>query len=229
MPGPAVTVVVPAFNEEGSLRACVEEQRAKLAALGVAHEILVVDDGSRDGTWALAEQLAREHAGVRALRHDRNRGMAAAVRTGLREARGEWVIPIPGDNQFDVDLARVLDAARDADVVVGVREGGYATAARRFPSWLYSTAMRVAFGLRARGEVNLYRRALIDGIETRSDGFFGNTELLIRAVRRGARVAAVPVRIRPRAAGVATGRSPRRIAQAMWETIKLRWRLTWEG
>jgi glycosyltransferase involved in cell wall biosynthesis len=222
-----LTLVVPCFEEEGNIEALVREARAALA--GVEHEIVAVDDGSRDGTWALLQRLAAENPELRPLRHERNRGMGAAVRTGIAQARGEFVLVAPGDNQFPLDQApALLAAARAADVVVGERESAYATAGRSLPSWLYSAGMRVLFGLRMRGEVNLYRRAVVKNIGATSDGFFGNTELLIRALRAGARAVRVPVRFRERAAGRATGRDPRRILQVFRETARFFVRLQLE-
>ena len=91
--------------------------------------------------------------------------------------------------------------------------------------------MRALFGLRLRGEVNLYRREflLAHAIEHRADGFFGNTELLIRAVRAGARAVRIPVRVRPRVAGRSTGRDLGQIWRVVKETAKLRARLTFEA
>lgn len=225
---PTLSVIVPAFNEAGNLRACVEELRAKLSAIAITFEILPVDDGSADATWAVCQELAQQYVDVKPQRHACNLGMGAAVRTGLGQARGDWVIVIPGDNQFDVNFGQMLAAGGDADIVVGQRQGGYTTIGRRLPSYLYSAGMRLLFGLNARGEVNLYRRATLLGVDVHSRGFFGNTELLIRVVRKGARVAACPIQIRDRVAGRSTGRDPRRIAQVLRETATLRARLWWE-
>jgi len=214
-----LTIVVPCFNEEGNVETLVRDVRATLADLAGGYEVVAVDDGSSDGTWALLQRLAAERSEVRALRHPRNRGMGAAVRTGIAAARGDFVLIAPGDNQFPLDQApEMLRAARQADVVVGQRASAYTTATRSLPSWLYSVGMRGLFGLRMRGEVNLYRRATVENLGATSDGFFGNTELLIRALRAGARAVCVPVRFRERAAGIATGRDPRRILQVCRET-----------
>jgi len=218
-----LTLVVPCFNEEGNVEALVREARETLAG----YEIVAVDDGSSDGTWALLQRLAAED--LRSLRHERNRGMGAAVRTGIAAARGEFVLVVPGDNQFPLDQApAMLAAARDADVVVGQRGSAYQTTGRSLPSWLYSVGMRWLFGLRMRGEVNLYRRSILDGLAATSDGFFGNTELLIRVLRKGARAVPVSVRFRERVAGHATGRDPRRILQVFRETAGFFLRLQME-
>ena len=224
-----LTLVIPCFNEEGNVEALVREARETLQGAVSGYEIVAVDDGSTDGTWVLLERLAAEQPDVRPLRHQSNRGMGAAVRTGIVAARGDFVLVAPGDNQFPLDqVPAMLAAARTADVVVGHRGSAYQTAGRSLPSWLYSVGMRVLFGLRMRGEVNLYRRAALDGMAATSDGFFGNTELLIRALRKGARAMAVSVRFRERAAGRATGRDPRRILQVFGETARFFLRLQLE-
>jgi len=224
-----LSLVVPCFNEEGNIAALVREARETLAGVVRGHEIIAVDDGSTDATFEVLERLAAEKPDVHPVRHERNRGMGAAVRTGIARSRGEYILVVPGDNQFPLDQGpAMLVAGRDADVVVGERASAYATTGRSLPSWLYSLGVRVLFGLRMRGEVNLYRRSAVEGLAATSDGFFGNTELLIRVLRRGARSVAFPVRFRERVAGQATGRDPRRIFQLFGETARFFARLQME-
>jgi glycosyltransferase involved in cell wall biosynthesis len=119
---PTLTVLVPAYNEEAGLGRSVELILAKLAELGVSAEVLIVDDGSRDRTPAIADELAARHSQVRAFHHPANRGIGGGFVTGAAQARGEWLILIPADLALDLDeLRKYLDAARRADVVVGAR------------------------------------------------------------------------------------------------------------
>lgn len=112
---PGLTVIVPAYNEQPSIARIVAQLQEMLQ--GRRAEILVVDDGSSDDTAAEAER-----AGARVVRHRYNKGNGAAVKTGLRQAKGELGAVIDGDGQHRAsDLARLLDALGDGDMVVGRR------------------------------------------------------------------------------------------------------------
>ncbi len=115
----SVTVVLPAFNEEENIGATISAIRQ----LYPQFEILVVDDGSSDRTAEIAGE-----AGARVLSHPYNIGNGAAVKTGLRNAGGEWVVLMDGDGQHDpADIGRLLEHRKRYDMVVGAREKGSET------------------------------------------------------------------------------------------------------
>jgi glycosyltransferase involved in cell wall biosynthesis len=121
----AVSVIVPAFNEGDAIGALVTELRAAEAW----HEIIVIDDGSHDGTAEIAAA-----AGARVVKHPYNKGNGAAVKTGIRNATGEYILIIDGDGQHKPDDARrIVASLGDYDLVIGARSTGtQATHARRF-------------------------------------------------------------------------------------------------
>lgn len=113
----AVSVVIPAFNEEAIVGKVVSEVNAVLAGTNYTYEVLVVDDGSEDAT----SQNARVN-GARVIRHPYNKGNGAAVKTGIREAQGEVVILMDGDGQHNPqDILRLLARIPEYDMVVGAR------------------------------------------------------------------------------------------------------------
>lgn len=117
---PQVSVVVPAYNESGAIVRCIEHLRATLDPVDFAAEIVVVDDGSTDGT---SDQLAAIE-GIRVLRHDRNRGYGAALKTGIRAARGEIIVITDADGTYPVDrIPELVAAMEECDMVVGARTG----------------------------------------------------------------------------------------------------------
>lgn len=119
-----VTVVIPAFEEEGAVGAVVESLRASAAW----HEVLVIDDGSPDGTAGTASR-----AGARVIRHPYNKGNGAAVKTGIRNATGEYILIVDADGQHTAgDALRLVGFLGDYDLVIGTRGGStqQASAAR---------------------------------------------------------------------------------------------------
>ena len=121
-PVKTVSVIVPVYNEERTARSLVE--RVLRLDLGLAKEIIVVDDGSSDGTPAILDDIARNHAEVKLLRHQPNRGKGYAVRCGIDAASGEVIIIQDADLEYDpAEYPRLLEPIRQgkADVVYGSR------------------------------------------------------------------------------------------------------------
>ena len=225
-----VSAVLPAFNEEGNLAECLARVVRALETNTAAHEVIVVDDGSRDGTEELLAQLERATPTLRVVTHAHNRGYGAALRSGFDAARYEWVFMMDADNQFDPDeIARLIARSADADIVAGYRRVRKDPVVRRLNALAFFTVVRLLFGRLVR-DVNcafkLIRRDLLRQLDLRSDGALINTELLVRARRRGARVVEVPVEHFPRPRGKQTGANPRVVLRAFAELIAFR-RNTW--
>ena len=132
-----ISIIVPTFQEAATLESLLRKVHS--IGLGAQKEIIVVDDGSTDGTAEIVERLAVELHGVRLLRHAHNRGKGAAVRTGLAESRGDIVVIQDADLEYDPeDIPRLLEPLRGgvADVVYGTRlRGGQPQRAHLF--WHY--------------------------------------------------------------------------------------------
>src|SRR5262245_22424541 len=146
-----VSLVLPAYNEQAAIRQAVLEACAALAELTDAYEVLVVDDGSRDDTAVVVAELAASRPQVRLLRHERNRGYGAALRTGFAAARFERVAFTDADCQFHLaDLGRLLPLSDRYPLVVGWRQARQDPWRRRFLSRGYNLLTRALLGTRVR-------------------------------------------------------------------------------
>ncbi len=206
--GEGLSVVVPAYNEAGNLESIVRYVAAEVDALVSDFEIIVVDDGSRDGTGVIAERLAAEDERVRVVHHPFNIGFGAAQKSGFRQACKDWVVVVPADHQFDArDLGRLWDRRREADLVGSRRVQRRDPLPRKLVSALYNRGLRALYGLPLRdlNWVKLWRRALFDQISIESPGFGVDAEIVAKATALGYRVAEVDVPHHPRTWGTPTG------------------------
>jgi glycosyltransferase involved in cell wall biosynthesis len=219
----------PAHDEAENIEGLVAEALADLPAIAERFEIVCVDDGSRDGTGAIADRLAAEHPDVvRVVHHPQNRGYGAAVRSGLAAARFPLVCFTDGDRQFRVaDLARLTARAAEtgADVVAGFRIRRADPPLRLAYARVYRACLRAFFGLRVRDPdcaCKLFRREALRPVSVDSGGAFLSAELLIKIEATGGTIVEVGVPHHPRTAGRASGADPRVILRAVRDFWRLR-------
>jgi glycosyltransferase involved in cell wall biosynthesis len=223
----------PAHNEEANLEPLVVEALASLPTLARVFEIVIVDDGSRDATPAIADRLATEHPDlVRAVHHPTNLGYGAALRSGFQAARYDLVAFTDGDRQFRVaDIGRLtarLAESDAADAVVGYRIKRADPLVRTLYARAYRLANRIFFGLQVRDvdcACKLFRREALREVQVESGGAFFSAELLIKLRASGRAVVEVGIPHYPRTAGSATGARPQVVLRAVRDFWLLRLRL----
>jgi glycosyltransferase involved in cell wall biosynthesis len=228
---PSVSCTIFAYNEEETLAEAVADVHRALSAFGDrAFEILLVDDGSTDRTAAIARELEARYDELTLIRHGRNLGPGSAILTGIRNSRHDIICFHAADQQLDfaevAGFIPLLD--HDHDIVIGSRRGrpGY-TRMRLATSQVYIALAHTLFGLGDYDDFNflyLYRRELFDDMPIESDGVFLCTEIFVRALGRGARVARVEATCLPRRVGVSTVYRPAVIAKTFGEMTRFWWR-----
>jgi len=223
---PRVSVVVMAFNEAASLAAVVTEIHGELTSLGTSFELLIVDDGSSDGTGQIADGLAATLAGVRIHHHNVNLGLGAVYRTGFAEARGELVTFFPADGQFPATLIGLYVAAiEDADIILGILPERGGPVAARLLSLAERLLLRALFGHFPRFQgIMMFRRSLLGGtrLVSQGRGWTVLMEFILRQARAGARIKNLPITIRPRADGASKVNNLRSIASNLRQVLSLR-------
>jgi glycosyltransferase involved in cell wall biosynthesis len=172
---PEVSVVVPLFNEEDSLRPLYAAITGAMAPLGVAFEIVFVDDGSTDATARIAETLARSDPRVALVKFRRNYGQTPAMAAGIAEAHGEVIVTMDGDLQNDPrDIAALLHKIEEGyDIAVGWRfERQDKLLSRKLPSWVANALIARATGVAIKDNgcsLKAYRAGLIKKIPLYSE------------------------------------------------------------
>ena len=206
--GARVSIILPAFNEEATIAAIVGRCRDALPD----SEILVIDDGSSDATATRAEG-----AGARVLRLDANRGKGHALRVGIERSVGEVLVFLDADGQDDpAEIPRLLaPVAAGADLVIGSRflgrfDPGAITAVNRYGSMALNGVVNLLFNARVTDLLagfRAVRRSLFDRVTLQAQRYDVEADLLLQAMKVGARIVEVPARRGPRRHG-ASGLNP---------------------
>ncbi len=221
-----ITAVMPSLNEEGNLADAVANVLESYQRLGINGQLLIVNDGSSDRTGEMAKEFSQKHANVEVIHHTAPQGIGASFWDGVRSAAGEIVTMIPGDGENDAaEIFRYLPLMSQVDIVVPfVFNRGVRTFKRRLLSIVYREIIKASFGLSLNymnGTV-MYRRCIFEGVELKCSGFFYQTELLVKTIKRGYLYAEVPYALNIRGGGeskATTFASLKKVARAYLDTL----------
>ncbi|MHC4385788.1 MAG: glycosyltransferase family 2 protein [Planctomycetota bacterium] len=222
----SLSVFFPCYNEKDSIRSLTEKTVSVVEKICSDHEVILVNDGSSDGTDVLANQLAEEYPAVRVIHHTQNKGYGAALQSGFRAATKEYVFYTDGDGQFDIgELPNLLPLIRQYDIVSGYRISRQDNLLRKINAFCWTKLVGFLFDLKLKDidcAFKLYKREIFDRIEMHSTGALIDTEILARAQRKGYTITQIGVHHYPRMAGQQTGANLKVILRAFKELFQLR-------
>lgn len=220
----SLSIFFPCHNEVDNIRGLVEKTVETVNRLGIPTEVIIVNDGSTDGTRELADQLAKEYPQVRAVHHEKNKGYGGAVWTGLRESRNAAVFFTDGDAQFDIaELETFLPHLQGRDAVLGYRIKRADGPHRILFAKCWGMLNRFLFGFKVRDldcAFKVFRREILDGLSQETSGAMVTVELLAKLTKRGFTYVEVGVHHYPRRAGKQSGGSLKVILRAFRELFK---------
>ncbi|MEA3346398.1 MAG: glycosyltransferase family 2 protein [Chloroflexota bacterium] len=226
---PGISVVLPAYNEEANVGQAVRRAIQAVAAHTSDYEVIIVDDGSRDRTSEVVQEIMEEHPQVRLVRHEVNRGYGGALRSGFKAASKDLIFLTASDNQYDPsEIGRLLPFMEDADIVAGFRAHRRDPFLRRVYAWAWNALVNLLFGYLSRDvdcAFKLFRREVLEEVTLTSPGAMVDTQLLAGAKLKGFRIREAAVSHFPREAGHQTGADPRVVLQAFRDLIRYWWEL----
>lgn len=228
-----LSIVIPCFNEAENVDVLMSELQPVVAELrrGQSVEVICVDDGSLDGSGDLLETRFAGDSDLRVVRHERNRGLGAALRTGFQHARGEAVVTTDCDGTYPFTLIPALldRLGENVDLVTascyhpagGVDNvPGYRVVLSRSASLLYRIMVsREIYTYTSM--FRAYRRSVLQTVPFESDGYLAVTELLVNAIRMGHRVVELPCTLRVRR----YGQSKAKVARIIRSHLRFQWSL----
>jgi glycosyltransferase involved in cell wall biosynthesis len=208
----SLSVLLPAYNEEENLTRNLPKMIGALDQYISDLEVIIIDDGSTDGTARVAEEFAARDPRIRLIRHEKNMGPCSGIITAAPLATRDLLIFLPADIAVRLDqLPRYFDAMRNADIVVGVSSArSDYTAVRKLSSFVYIQFIKLLFRLPQRqfNYVHLYRREVFQKCPPSVCGVFMSVEILVNARDAGFRISEVDIEYVPREFGVASCGKP---------------------
>lgn len=184
-----VSFIVPAYNEERSLRDTVDVIKTATNKIALSYEIIIINDGSSDATPQIADVLSQENQFVKTIHHDCNKGLGAAYKTGLSNVCFQYVMLVPGDNVWPADaLVSILARKGEADIVIPyIKSAGDKTPFRKFLSSGYTFIINMLFRLKVPyyNGIVLHKTNIIKSISIDTDHFSYQTEALVKLLKMG--------------------------------------------
>ncbi len=195
-----VSIIVPAYNEEENIPLLMEKFSQMFGESKIKGEVILVDDGSTDGTLQKARESEKKYNFLRVTSHRANQGLTAALDTGFKLAKGRVFVFYPADLQYDPeDIPRMVDKINEGwDIVTGWKQGRYGT--KRFVSVIYNWLSRKLFKVKVHdlNSVKAFKREVVEDIPLRRDW---HRYMVVLAADRGFKVGEVKIDLYPRRFG----------------------------
>ncbi len=223
---PEISIFFPFWNEEKNIEAVVTSAIHVVEKIADKWEILMVDDGSSDGTLAIAQKLAKQNKHLRVVSHSVNRGYGAALKEGFKHAKYDLIVFNDGDGQFDFsEVKKFIEKIDDVDIVIGYRKKRIDHPFRHLLMNLLKVWDFIFFHFYFRDidcGFKLFKKEAVEKISPlKSEGAMVTTEILAKARKARLKIAQVEVSHYPRKYGSETGGNPRVIIRAILESFIL--------
>jgi glycosyltransferase involved in cell wall biosynthesis len=219
MPKPDISVFYPVYNDERTVESLTGKAIDVLREIAENYEIIIINDGSPDRSGEIADRLAAEIPQVRVIHHEINKGYGAAIQTGFRNARYEWVCFTDGDDEYDIhDLKRLIKLKDFYDLIITFRYVKLYSNLRIFISAVYNWVLRLMFRSPYRDistGLRLMRKSVYEELTLISDSPFIGAEITLRTMLKGYRVGEMGIQTFPREIGKGSSTSFRNILRTI--------------
>ena len=224
-----ISVFLPTYNEEENIKRVIANTVKVLSDVASKWELIIVNDGSTDGTQKIAEEIAFANHNIRVINHDANSGYGSSLKSGFYESKYDWVAFTDSDGQFDFnEITKFIDKQKEtnADLVIGYYAQRRVSFAKKITSRLWEFLVFLMFGLKVHDidcGFKLISRKVIEKIPHLESerGAFISSELLIKAKKKGFKIVEIPVTHYPRTRGQGTGRKFNVILKSFVDLLRL--------
>ncbi len=220
-----LSFLIPAYNDEATIEMVITRAYEVAQLVAKTHEILVINDASRDNTGIVLSKLTAQIPTLSVTTHKKNLGYGQTIKELYYKAKLEWLFSVPGDFQIDPkEVEKLLPATKLNDLILGHRVVRQDSKERLRQSAIYNSLIRFLFNLKIHdiNSVRLIKRSLIQETLLKSSSAFVDAELTIRAIRNGAAVFEVPIGHLPRKAGIGGAGKLGVILPTVWDMFRFR-------
>lgn len=225
----SISVFLPCYNEAQNISLVVTDLLAVLPQISHKYEIIIINDGSIDQTKKMASQIAQKHRQVNVVNHPKNLGYGAAVQSGIKASRYDWIFFTDGDHQFDVkELAAFVPYSRDYQVIIGYRHKRADGWLRSFNARLFKLFINLLYRLHVKDidcAFKLFHQSTVKPLTLQSNGAMISTEILYRLKKKHFKFKQLPVNHYPRKFGQPTGNNLKVVIKAGSEAFSLYYQL----
>jgi glycosyltransferase involved in cell wall biosynthesis len=218
-------LIIPAYNDETTVGKLISDSEKVLQKFCPDYEIIVTNDGSKDGTLAVLKNCAEENPRIRIINHEVNQGYGATIRELYRSGSKDLIFSLPGDYQYaPKELLVMSQGLRNHDFVIGLRLHRSDPWRRKLQSHVYNLMLRMIYGHRHKdvNSIKLFRRSILERVDLHSQSAFVDAELCIRAEKRGYKVVEIPIEHLPRLSQGASGGKISVISQTFKDLVMMR-------
>ena len=221
----SISLMFPLYKDKSTVELMITKSSAVLKKLNNKYEIIIVDDGCPQNSGKLAKKIAKKFSNIKIFFHKKNLGYGAALKTGLKKCKNDWIFMIDGDAEYDVDdLFRLLRVSKNYDLVITYRYKKKYTTYRIIISWVYNAVLRLIFNIKFKDistGSRLVSRKLIRHIKLKSNSPFVGAELAIKAKLAGYKVGEIGIHTFPRTFGTGASVSLKNILLTLKDMIVL--------
>ncbi len=208
IPIQSISVIIPAYNDETTIAKLVQDTDCLLKEISNEYEIVVINDGSKDGTLAVLKDLTKKFTNLRLINHEVNQGFGKTIKELYYAGSKELVFSLPGDYQFaPKELLTMARGLADHDFVIGHRVKRNDPPRRKLQSNIYNLMLRIFYGCSFQdvNSIKLFRKEVLNHFKLESDTPFIDAELCIRTHKAGFKVVEIPIEHLPRLSQGASG------------------------
>jgi len=197
----SISLMFPLYKDKSTVKLMITKSSNVLRKLKRKYEIIIIDDACPQNSGKLAREVAKKFTNIKIFSHKKNLGYGAALKTGLKKCKNDWIFMIDGDAEYDVnDLFRLLKVSKDCDLVITYRYKKKYSTNRIVISWIYNAILRLIFNIKFRDistGSRLVSRKLVKRIKLKSNSPFVGAELAIKAELAGYKVGEIGIHTYP--------------------------------
>ncbi len=221
----SISIMFPIYKDRRTVEKMITKSLKVLKKLVKRYEVVIVDDGCPEKSGLLAKRITKKNKNVKVIIHKKNLGYGAAIKTGIKNCKYEWIFQTDGDGEYDVnDLIKLFREKKNSDLVVTYRFKKKYKTSRIIISWIYNVILRLLFHTKFRDistGSRLMKKSLLKKINLISNSPFLGAELAIKSQHKGFKVNEVGIHTYPRTFGTGSSVSFKNIVLTIKEMLEL--------